>query len=211
MVQFSWFRLLGLAVSLVVAVTLPLTASAATHASAHHRAPAHHISCGHDYIGSNGGCSLNIAALGIVGAADTPGVAIVHIGSHGYVGANLDAEIDPQAIEIVAPSTSPAAAASYVAQQLRQYAASGQPIHLVVTVGGTIAVSPAYNRAIGPAVVPAATQEVGGANAVDGTLALADMLMLYQRGGISAVRENLAGLASVATYGYGTLLWPARH
>ena len=123
----------------------------------------------------------------------------------------IDSEIDPSAIEIMAPSTSPSAAAKYVALQLHWYATMGHPIHMVLTVGGTAAVSTAYNRTIAPAVAPTATFQIGGANAVDGTLSVADTLMLFQRGGIPAVQMNLAGLASVATHGYGALIWPAKH
>lgn len=207
MIQISRFRLLGLVASLVAAVSMPLTASAASRShSTHHASP--HIVCGADYIVSNGTCTLNLSSLGLVGAADTPDVAIVHIGAKGYAGAALDSEIDSSAIEIVAPSTSPADAAAYVVQQLHLYAEMGQSIRVVVTVGGTNALDPAYQRAISTAISPIAEVQIGGSNVVDGTRALADALQIYQRGGISAVRENLPGLAAVATYGYGTLLWP---
>lgn len=202
--------MLGLTAVLAAVISLPLTASAATHARSTQNASPHPVAvaCGHDYLATNGSCVVDLAAIGAP-FSYTPNVAIVHIGPRAQSGVTLDAEIDPDAVEIVASSGSPSTVARYVVQQLQQDAAAGDVIRVVVTVGGTKAVSPSYNRAIASAVVPAATVEVGGANAVDGTIALADSLQLYQRGGVVAVRENIAGLADIAATGYGPLLWPA--
>ena len=212
MIQSARSRMLGLTAVLAAVISLPLTASAATHAHSTHNASSPHpvaVACGHDYVATNGSCMVDLAAINPP-FSDTPDVVVVHIGPQAAItGTLIDSAIDPSAIEIVAPSTSPATVANYVEQQLHQFAACGHPSHLVVTVGGTAAVSPLYNRAIAAAVAPTTTIQIGGDNAAWGTIALADALMLYQRGGPSALQQNVDGLAAIAARGYGALIWPA--